>query len=351
MATRADDANSKVLGRDPFARAEAEDEGTKAEPGRPAPNGVKHVGGKKRITQARPAEEAAPERKKSRPLPPPEARPVPPAVEPAPLPAAREGVEDADAFDAFGFNAAYLKKADNILEFLYAKYFRTRVRGVANVPADGGAILVSNHSGAIPLDWLMLIKAVRAETPGRRKLRPLVEDALFHFPFLNLFISRVGGVRACQENAERLLKMGELVAVFPEGEKGISKPFSRRYRLQRFGRGGFMKLALRTRTPVIPVAVIGSEESFPLVTTARWLASYLGVAYFPVTPTFPILGPFGLIPLPSKWLIIFGEPMEFECDPAAEEDPAMVNRLAEKVKDTIQLMINDGLAERKSAFF
>ena len=159
-----------------------------------------------------------------------------------------------------------------MLDFLCAKWFRTEVRGLEHVPAHGAGILIANHAGSLPYDSAMLLHAIRRDHPARRDVRPLVEDAVFHLPWLGPLMNRIGGVRACPENAARLLEKDELIAVFPEGVKGMSKLWRDRYRLQRFGRGGFVKLALKTGAPIIPVAVVGAEEALPLLGRVTWFA-------------------------------------------------------------------------------
>jgi len=197
------------------------------------------------------------------------------------------------------------------------------------------------------------MRAVEREHPARRQVRPLVEDEVFHFPYLGTFLNRMGGVRACPENAEKLLAAEELVAVFPEGIQGIGKLYRERYRLQRFGRGGFVKLALRTGSPIIPVAVVGAEEATPLLAKFTWLARALGLPHLPVTPTFPLLGPAGLLPLPSRWLVRFGEPVDLGSDggPADADDRLLVARRAELIRSKVQDMISDLLTQRGSSAY
>jgi 1-acyl-sn-glycerol-3-phosphate acyltransferase len=265
----------------------------------------------------------------------------------------RLGLRDrSEEIDDFGYDPAYEQKVLPLFDFLYEKYFRLENHGIERIPKDGRCLLVANHSGTLPVDGMMLRLAVRREHPEHRDVRWLAEDAIFHFPFLGTFTNRVGAVRACQENAERLLNHGALVAVFPEGTKGIGKLFRDRYKLQRFGRGGFVKLCLRTGTPVVPVAIIGSEETNPLLARNEYLAKALGVPYFPVTPTFPLLGPLGLLPAPTKWKLYFGEPIDFGGHGAeAAEDEILVGRLAERVRGEIQSMLDRGLASRRSIWF
>jgi 1-acyl-sn-glycerol-3-phosphate acyltransferase len=258
-----------------------------------------------------------------------------------------------DSVDDFGRDPLYTARMMPLLEALYARYFRVAVRGAEHIPPGGRAIVVANHSGTLPYDATMLMVAVRKETPGGRDLRPLVEDFVFHMPYLGVMVNRIGGVRACQENAERLLARDQLIAVFPEGIKGIGKLYRDRYRLQRFGRGGFIKLALRTGAPIIPAAIVGAEEIHPMMSRVTFLAKSLGLPYLPVTPTFPFLGPLGLLPLPTKWSIRFGAPLDVagEYGAAAASDRLLVNKLAETVRSTIQEMIDEALSQRKSILF
>jgi 1-acyl-sn-glycerol-3-phosphate acyltransferase len=168
---------------------------------------------------------------------------------------------------------------------------------------------------------------------------------------VSVAMRKVGGVVASPYNASRLLEQDELVAVFPEGAKGAGKEFSERYRLQRFGRGGFVEIALRAGSPIVPVAVVGSEEIYPKVGESRLMARLTGAPYFPITPTFPVLGPLGAIPLPSKWRIAFGEPIRTDTFPAdAADDRALVFELSERVRDEVQRMVYENLVRRGSAF-
>ena len=253
--------------------------------------------------------------------------------------------------DDFGFDPTYDARLDPFFRFLFERWFRARCKGLEHVPPQGRAMLVSNHSGTVPWDGMMLKLAVRRCAAGR-ELRWLSEDFVFHMPFLGAFMNRIGAVRACQENAERLLRQESLVAVFPEGIKGIGKLYSERYRLQRFGRGGYVKLALRTGTPILPTAVIGAEETNPLLFKVRRLTRGLGLPYLPVTPTFPMLGPLGLLPLPTRWQILIGEPIDLEGHgPEDAEDAVLVNRINERVRSSIQATIDAALARRTSVIF
>jgi 1-acyl-sn-glycerol-3-phosphate acyltransferase len=257
-----------------------------------------------------------------------------------------------DEVDEYGCDRRLEMSIKPLFDFLYYKYFRVTVKGIENVPHEGRLLLVANHSGVLPYDAAMIKIAIYNEHPARRELRFLVDDFVFHFPFLGTFMNRIGGVRACPENAERLLGHGELVSVFPEGIKGISKPFKERYRLQRFGRGGVIRLALKTKSPIIPVAVIGAEEIHPLIYKSSLLARPLGLPFIPVTPMFPLLGPLGVVPLPTKWTIVFGKPIPFDCYADTDlHDGILINRETERLREVIQEMIYSELKERRSVFF
>ena len=224
--------------------------------------------------------------------------------------------------------------------------------GLENVPDTGGALIVVNHSGTVPLDALMTQIALLDHHPARRRLRMLGADLVFRLPFIGEYARKGGSTLACQPDAERLLTNGELVGVWPEGFKGVGKPFSERYKLQRFGRGGFVSAALKAKVPIIPVAIVGAEETYPMVSDARTIARVFGLPYFPITPTFPLLGPLGLVPLPSKWIIKFGEPIHTEeFDDGAAEDPMLVFNLTDEVRETIQQQLYRLLVQRRSIFF
>ncbi|MBX3127098.1 MAG: acyltransferase family protein [Polyangiaceae bacterium] len=254
--------------------------------------------------------------------------------------------------DDFGLDPAFERRIEPLIDFLFQRYFRTEVRGIDAVPAEGRCMVVANHSGTVPFDGLMLRAALRLTHPTRRELRWLAEDFVYYLPFIGSFVSRVGAVRACQENAERLLQKDALVGVFPEGVKGIGKRFSERYRLQRFGRGGFIRLALRTQCPIVPCAIIGAEETNPLLYRFETFTKALGVPYVPVTPTFPWLGLAGLVPAPTKWTIVFGAPLHLDAyGPEAASDHMLVGRLAERVRHGIQELLDGGVARRKSVWF
>jgi 1-acyl-sn-glycerol-3-phosphate acyltransferase len=255
--------------------------------------------------------------------------------------------------DDFGFDP---ELTDQVLlalmRPLYERYFRVEVRGLDNVPSEGGALVVANHSGTIPLDSVMTQIALRDRHPAQRYLRLLGADLVFQTPFVGEIARKTGTTLACNADAERLLSRGELVGVWPEGFKGIGKPFSERYKLQRFGRGGFVSAALRSQVPIIPCSIVGAEEIYPIIGNMKTLARLLGLPYVPVTPTFPLLGPLGLIPLPSKWIIEFGTPIDtMEHGAAAADDPMLVFNLTDQVRETIQHTLYRLLMSRRSVFF
>ena len=235
---------------------------------------------------------------------------------------------------------------------LYDNYFRVRALGVDRIPSEGAALLVANHSGTIPLDAVMVQYAVATEHPQKRTIRNVAANLAFTVPFFGPLARKAGSAVACDEDANELLKRGELVGVYPEGYKGVGKGWRERYKLQRFGRGGFVELALRQRVPIIPIAVVGAEEAYPMIANAKLLAKALGFPYFPITPTFPLLGPLGMLPLPSRWIIEFGEPIPMDDYPEdAADDAMLVFDLSDRIRDTIQQMLYRNLSKRGGAFF
>jgi 1-acyl-sn-glycerol-3-phosphate acyltransferase len=230
------------------------------------------------------------------------------------------------------------------------KWFRIEVRGVENIPTEGGALVVSNHSGTIPVDGLMTMVSIHDATG--RFLRPLGADLVFKLPFVGGLARKGGATLACTEDVERMLNGGELVGVWPEGFNGLGKPYAERYKLQRFGRGGFVSAAMRTGVPIVPLSVVGAEEIYPLVGNVASLARLLGLPYIPITPFFPLLGPLGLVPLPSKWLIEFGEPIRTDSfDKGAADDPMLVFNVTDQVRETIQQTLYSLLLQRKSVLY
>jgi 1-acyl-sn-glycerol-3-phosphate acyltransferase len=263
----------------------------------------------------------------------------------------RQRLEGDYAVDEFGFDPEFTTKIYlPLLRQIADHWFRVEVRGAENLPMDGSALLVSNHAGTLPLDGMILQTVVYDEIG--RHVRMLGADLIFKTPYSGDLARKTGTTLACQEDAERLLAANQLVAVFPEGFKGLGKPYADRYKLQRFGRGGFVTAAVRAQVPIIPVAIVGSEEIYPLIAMAPALARALGVPYFPITPLFPWFGPLGLIPLPSKWIIQFGEAITTdELVPGAADDPMTVFNITDQVRETIQQTLYALLMQRRSAFF
>ena len=254
--------------------------------------------------------------------------------------------------DEFGFDRDL---TENVLmpplKPLYEKWFRVETIGLQNIPAAGGALIVANHSGTLPLDALMTSYGIAAEHPAHRHMRMLGADLVFRTPVLGALARKSGQTLACNPDAERLLSSGELVGVWPEGFKGVGKPFKDRYKLQRFGRGGFVSAALKTGVPIIPCSIVGAEEIYPMIGDIKALARLFGFPYFPVTPFFPLLGPLGAIPLPSKWYIEFGEPIHtdvFGENPA--DDPMLVFNLTDQIRETIQQTLYRLLTQRRNVF-
>ncbi len=252
--------------------------------------------------------------------------------------------------DEFGFDAELTTTVFmSLLRPVAEHWFRIDVRGVENIPANGGALLVANHSGTIPVDTLMTGLVVHDH--AERHLRALGADLVFGLPFVS-GLARKGGVTlACTEDAERLLGAGELVGVWPEGFKGIGKPYSERYKLQRFGRGGFVSAAIRTGVPIVPCSIVGAEEIYPLIGNLPTLARLLKVPYVPITPFFPLLGPLGLVPLPSRWIIEFGEPVRTDSfATGGADDPMLVFNVTDQVRETIQQTLYQLLVDREHVF-
>lgn len=253
--------------------------------------------------------------------------------------------------DEFGFDRQLTEAfVHPLLRLFYQRYFRVEVSGVENLPRDGAALLVANHSGTLPMDALMLTMAVHDETPDRRHLRLLGADLLFRMPLLSELARKAGSTLACNPDAERLMRAGHYVGVFPEGFKGIGKPYRDRYKLQRFGRGGFVSAALKTATPIVPVSIVGAEEIYPIVANVQPLARITGLPYVPVTPLFPWFGPLGMLPLPSKWLIEFGTPITTAEYADDSDDPIVVFNLADQVRETIQQTLLTLLERRPDPF-
>jgi len=253
--------------------------------------------------------------------------------------------------DEFGFDPQWTESFLSVFMVLYRDYWRVETTGVENVPATGRALLVSNHAGVLPWDGTMIKTAVFAEHSHPRHVRALVASMFMGMPMLSWFLRRTGQTVGHPDDTRRLLERDELVLVFPEGVRGTGKSFNDRYRLRRFGRGGFVATAIRSGSPIIPVSVVGSEEIYPMVADLAPLARFLGLPYFPITPTWPWLGPLGMIPLPSKWRIQFHAPIHVErYPPEAADDNNVVMALADEVRDTIQQGIYDNLKLRRGVF-
>ena len=252
---------------------------------------------------------------------------------------------DARGGDPFGFDTETAKYAIMVCSFFHRMYFRTEVFGIENVP-EGRVLLIANHSGQVPLDGAVIGCSVFLDLHPPRMIRAMVEKWAQTLPFVSTFFSRVGQVVGVPENARRLLEMDEMLLVFPEGARGISKPFTQRYQLEEFGLG-FLRLAIETDTPIVPVAVIGAEEQYINLGNLRWAARALNMPSFPVIPQ--VFVPGGQMPLPTKYRLYFGEPMRFRGDP--DDDDAVMEEKVWVVKQTIQSMINRGLKERKGVFF
>jgi 1-acyl-sn-glycerol-3-phosphate acyltransferase len=254
--------------------------------------------------------------------------------------------------DVFGFDRELTEQV--LLPLgrpLYRNWWRIRATGMSHVPSQGGALLVANHAGTIPFDAIMTKLALYDEHPAHRHLRELAADLAFKVPGIGPIARKSGNTLAHDSDALSLLQGGELAGVWPEGFKGIGKLYRDRYKLQRFGRGGFVEVALRAQVPIIPVAVIGSEETYPMMANVKLLARLFGLPYFPITWQFPWLGPLGLLPLPSRWIIDFGEPIDTTVyGPEAADDPMQVFELTDRVRDTIQQRLYRNLLGRRSIF-
>jgi 1-acyl-sn-glycerol-3-phosphate acyltransferase len=230
--------------------------------------------------------------------------------------------------------------------WLYKNYFRVIAHGVEKVPR-GRVLIVSNHSGQLPFDGMMIAASLVLEHHPPRVVRSMVEKWIPRLPFISVLFARMGQIVGTPENCRRLLEREEAILVFPEGARGISKTFDKRYQLERFG-AGFMRLALETHTPIVPVAVVGAEEQAPAFFNLKSIADAIGAPAFPVTPTFPLLGPIGLLPLPTRYRIYFGDPILVQG--TGDEEDEVVEDHVERVRSTIQEMLQRGLSERTGVF-
>jgi 1-acyl-sn-glycerol-3-phosphate acyltransferase len=252
--------------------------------------------------------------------------------------------------DEFGMDEIVLRRARPLFDLLYDHYWRIELHGIDQIPDAGPCLFVANRSGLLPYDGLMVSHAIWRM---HSKLRPrfMVADWLITLPFMQSYLARLGGVRACRENAERLIRSGDAVLVFPEGQKGAAKVFRERYRLKRFGRGGVVRVALETRVPIIPIGIVGAEEAHPILFKWGTPGRVVGLPFLPVTPTFPLLGPLGLFPLPTKWVIRIGEPISIShLAPDAARDELLISRMNEELRSEIQVLIDTGLSDRNSVW-
>jgi 1-acyl-sn-glycerol-3-phosphate acyltransferase len=265
------------------------------------------------------------------------------------LPASEEG----RALDDWGRSETVISLVEPLLNFYYRYWFRVETEGIENIPSEGGALLVSNHSGALPPDAPMIMQAVRNEHSNPRPLYMLGEHWFKGYPGISMLVNKIGLVPAHRENAQRLLHdEGRLAIVFPEGQKGSRKLYWQRYRLRRFGRGGFIRTAIRARVPIVPIALVGAEEAMPIFAHLRLLQKLTGLIYFPVTHSFPHFGLAGaLLYMPAKFKIHFMEPIDMSVyPPETARDPAAIQLIAERVRREIQNELDRMVGERESVW-
>jgi 1-acyl-sn-glycerol-3-phosphate acyltransferase len=257
------------------------------------------------------------------------------------------------ALDDWGRSERVLELMDPLLNLYYRYWFRVETEGIENVPADGGALLASNHSGALPPDAPMIMQAIRNEAPRPRPLYMLGEHWFKGYPGIGMLANKIGLVPAHPQNAQRLLRdEGRLAIVFPEGQKGSGKVLWQRYRLRRFGRGGFVRTALRAGVPIVPIALVGGEEAMPIFAHLRFAQRLTGLIYFPVNHAFPHFGlAAGAMYLPAKFKIHFLEPVDLSgYPPETVDDAAEVQTIAEGIRSRIQAELDTMLAARKSVW-
>jgi 1-acyl-sn-glycerol-3-phosphate acyltransferase len=254
--------------------------------------------------------------------------------------------------DEWGLDWEFVEMVRPFFEFMYYRYWRIETTGFENIPDYGRALLVCNHSGQLPWDGAMVSTAIYSEHSSQRLSRNLYATWFPTLPFISTILERGGQVLATVDNGTRLLEQDELVAVFPEGYKGVSKLFKDRYRLARFGRGGFVKMALITQSPMIPVSIVGAEEAYVSIYKSTSIAKLIGFPFFPISLRFPWLGLLGMIPFPTKWYIDFGSPIPTDgYGPEAAENLVLISQLSDQVRNVVQEMINTRLAQRHSVFF
>ena len=258
------------------------------------------------------------------------------------------------ALDDWGRSESFLSLVEPALNFYYRYWFRVETEGIENVPSEGGALLVGNHSGALPPDAPMVMQALRNEHPAPRPVYMLGEHWFKGYPGVGMIANKLGLVAAHRDNAQRLLyDEGRLALVFPEGQKGSRKLFWQRYRLRRFGRGGFVRTAIRARVPIVPIAVVGGEEAMPIFAHLRFLQRISGLIYFPLNHAFPHFGlAAGLMYMPAKFKIRFMEPVDMtEYPPETADDAGAIQEIAERIRTQIQLQLDDMLSARRSVWF
>lgn len=254
--------------------------------------------------------------------------------------------------DEWGLDWEFVEAMRPFLDFMYKMYWRVETSGIEHIPDYERALLVCNHSGQLPWDGAMIMTAILNEHPAQRLVRNLYANWFSTLPFLSAILVKMGQALASVENGTRLLEQDELVGVFPEGYKGVGKLFKNRYRLARFGRGGFTKMAIRTGAPLIPVSVVGAEETYVSVANSSTLARLAGFPYFPISLRFPWFGLLGIVPYPTKWYIDFGEPIPVdEYDPEQADNLVLVSQLTDQVRNVVQDMVNDRLSNRRSVFY
>jgi 1-acyl-sn-glycerol-3-phosphate acyltransferase len=254
--------------------------------------------------------------------------------------------------DEWGLDPEMIQIMTPFLTFMYRKYWRVQTSGMENVPDEGRALLVSNHSGQLPWDAAMVGTSIYLEHPSQRMVRALYATWFPTLPFVSAMLTKMGQVLANEENGYRLLQQEQLVAVFPEGIKGVGKLYRDRYKLVRFGRGGFVRMALRTGAPMIPVSVVGAEETYISLFKVPFIARLIGFPFFPISPTWPWFGLLGFVPIPTKWYIDFVEPIPTESyGPSAANNLVLVSQLTDQVRNIVQNMLLDRLAKRRSVIF
>jgi len=254
--------------------------------------------------------------------------------------------------DEWGLDMEVVDTVRPILEFMHQKYWRVETAGVNNIPDEGCAILVANHSGQLPWDAAMLGVSVYNEHPMQRLVRTLYADWFPTLPFVSSFLTKMGQVLATEDNGDRLLEQGEVVSVFPEGIKGVGKLYKDRYRLARFGRGGFVRLALRNQAPIIPVSIVGAEETYISLAKSDAIAKMIGFPFFPITVTWPWLGPLGFIPFPTRWYIDIGEPVPLDVYQSEDANNSMlISKITGQIRNIVQQMVFTRLAQRRSVLF